>query len=95
LTRQTVERGFRVFDFTIGDEPYQRDWCETELTLFDHISVATLRGALVAVPLLARRRSSAGSNRRRYCGTYSAGHARLSDRWRYACIANVPDAAAR
>lgn len=53
LTRQTAERGFRVFDFTIGDEPYKRKWCETELTLFDHISVATLRGALVAVPLLA------------------------------------------
>ena len=56
LMRQAIERGFRVFDFTIGDEPYKRDWSDTELTLFDHIAVATLRGALVAMPLLAKRR---------------------------------------
>lgn len=56
LMRQAIERGFRVFDFTIGDEPYKRDWSDTEITLFDHIAVATLRGALVAMPMLAKRR---------------------------------------
>jgi CelD/BcsL family acetyltransferase involved in cellulose biosynthesis len=56
LMRQAIKRGFRVFDFTIGDEPYKRDWSDTELALFDHISVATWRGALVAMPLLAKRR---------------------------------------
>ncbi len=56
LLHQAIERGFRVFDFTIGDERYKRDWCDTELKLYDHISAATWRGALVAMPMLAIRR---------------------------------------
>ena len=32
------------FDFTIGDEPYKRDWCETEQQLYDHAAAVTLRG---------------------------------------------------
>ena len=27
---------FSVFDFTIGDERYKRDWCDTELKLYDY-----------------------------------------------------------
>jgi CelD/BcsL family acetyltransferase involved in cellulose biosynthesis len=33
-----------MFDFTIGDERYKRDWSDTELRLFDHFSAATVRG---------------------------------------------------
>jgi CelD/BcsL family acetyltransferase involved in cellulose biosynthesis len=54
--RYAIERGCDTFDFTIGDEPYQRDWCDTELTLYDHISAATLRGSIVAGPRLAGQR---------------------------------------
>ncbi len=32
------------FDFTIGDEPYKREWCDVEQTLYDHVSAATWRG---------------------------------------------------
>ena len=32
-----IDRGFRVFDFTIGDERYKRDWCDTEIKLYDTI----------------------------------------------------------
>ena len=56
MLRQAIERGFRIFDFTIGDERYKRDWCDTELELYDHISVATLRGALIAAPMFAALR---------------------------------------
>ncbi len=56
LLHQTLDRGFHVFDFTIGDERYKHDWCDTELKLYDHISAATWRGALVAMPMLAIRR---------------------------------------
>ena len=48
-----IDRGFRIFDFTIGDERYKRDWCDTELKLYDHIAAATWRGALIAMPMLA------------------------------------------
>jgi len=44
LLRYAIERGLARFDFTIGDEPYKRDWCENEQRLFDHSAAATLRG---------------------------------------------------
>jgi CelD/BcsL family acetyltransferase involved in cellulose biosynthesis len=56
LLQQAIDRGFRKFDFTIGDERYKRDWCDTELKLYDYISAATWRGALVAMPMLAAQR---------------------------------------
>lgn len=56
LLRLASERGFRVFDFTIGDERYKRDWCDTELKLYDHISAATWRGALIAMPMQTMQR---------------------------------------
>ena len=56
LLHQAIERGFRVFDFTIGYELYKRDWCDTELKLYDFIAAATRRGALVAAPMLAAQR---------------------------------------
>jgi CelD/BcsL family acetyltransferase involved in cellulose biosynthesis len=52
LLHQAIDRGFRIFDFTIGDERYKRDWCDTELKLYDFIAAATWRGALVALPML-------------------------------------------
>ena len=56
LMHQAIDRGFRVFDFTIGDERYKRDWCDTELKLYDYIAAATWRGMLIAMPLLAAKR---------------------------------------
>lgn len=44
-----IGRGLTVFDFTIGDEPYKRDWCELEQRLFDHVSGVTLLGRAVAL----------------------------------------------
>jgi CelD/BcsL family acetyltransferase involved in cellulose biosynthesis len=56
LMRYAIERGCRMFDFTIGDERYKRDWSDTELKLFDYVGIATARGAAVAIPLRAARR---------------------------------------
>jgi CelD/BcsL family acetyltransferase involved in cellulose biosynthesis len=44
LLRYAIGRGCARFDFTIGDEPYKRDWCETEQQLYDHAAAVTLRG---------------------------------------------------
>lgn len=46
IMQYAIDQGCNVFDFTIGYESYKRDWCATELALFDHIAAATLRGAL-------------------------------------------------
>jgi CelD/BcsL family acetyltransferase involved in cellulose biosynthesis len=52
LMQYAIDNGCRIFDFTIGDERYKRDWCDTELALYDYIVPVTWRGALLAVPRL-------------------------------------------
>ena len=56
LLRHAIAQGCHTFDFTIGDERYKRDWCETELTLYDHVAISSLRGAAAALPVLVGRR---------------------------------------
>ncbi len=56
LMHYAIDRGCRVFDFTIGDERYKRDWCDTELQLYDYIAAVTWRGALAAMSKLAAQR---------------------------------------
>jgi CelD/BcsL family acetyltransferase involved in cellulose biosynthesis len=46
IMAKAIERGCTVFDFTIGDEPYKRDWCDERQTLHDHLSARTAKGAL-------------------------------------------------
>jgi CelD/BcsL family acetyltransferase involved in cellulose biosynthesis len=57
LLRTAIERGFRRFDFTVGDEPYKRDWSDIELTLSDHLAGVTMRGRMVAAASAAYRRA--------------------------------------
>jgi CelD/BcsL family acetyltransferase involved in cellulose biosynthesis len=56
LLHYAIDRGLTVFDFTIGDERYKRDWCDTELTLYDAVMAASWRGALLATPMRAALR---------------------------------------
>ena len=56
LMHYAIDRGCDIFDFTIGDERYKRDWCDIELKLYDYIAPVTWRGALVAMPMLAAQR---------------------------------------
>jgi CelD/BcsL family acetyltransferase involved in cellulose biosynthesis len=53
LMRYAIEHGCREFDFTIGDEPYKRDWCDIEIKLYDHRSAATVSGWLAVLPAIA------------------------------------------
>jgi CelD/BcsL family acetyltransferase involved in cellulose biosynthesis len=55
LMGYAIQRGLKEFDFTIGDEPYKREWCDSETRLFDQVSPATLRGWMVALPMTAVR----------------------------------------
>jgi len=56
LMHYAIDRGCGIFDFTIGDERYKRDWCDTELVLYDYIVPVTWRGALAATPKLTAQR---------------------------------------
>jgi CelD/BcsL family acetyltransferase involved in cellulose biosynthesis len=50
IMARAIERGCTVFDFTIGDEPYKRDWCDERQTLYDHLSARTLKGSAAVFP---------------------------------------------
>ena len=56
LLRYAIEHGFKTYDFTIGDERYKLDWCDGAQPLYDHIAVATWRGALVVAPVIAMQK---------------------------------------
>jgi CelD/BcsL family acetyltransferase involved in cellulose biosynthesis len=55
MMRYAIEQGLQVFDFTIGDEPYKREWCDHVLHLYDYVAPTTLRGFAVAAPMLGKR----------------------------------------
>ena len=54
LMQYAIGRGFRVFDFTVGDEPYKREWCGESL-LYDYVAGAGVRGTMIAAALRAMR----------------------------------------
>ena len=56
LLRFAIARGLKRFDFTIGDEPYKREWCDTEQHLHDYAAAVTLRGWPSAAVSLSWRR---------------------------------------
>lgn len=55
LMRYAIARGCTAFDFTIGDEPYKREWSDVEMTLYDYVAPTTVLGWLLAAPLNALR----------------------------------------
>jgi CelD/BcsL family acetyltransferase involved in cellulose biosynthesis len=57
LLRHAIERGFRRFDFTIGDEPYKRDWSDIEVRLCDHLDAVTMRGTMTVALTTTYRRA--------------------------------------
>jgi D-aspartate ligase len=44
LLAYAIKHGFKRFDFTVGDEQYKFDWCDTVLKLFDYAATTTWRG---------------------------------------------------
>ncbi len=46
LLAYAIGCGLKQFDFTIGDEPYKREWSDTQVSLADYAAVATWRGCL-------------------------------------------------
>lgn len=55
LMQYAIDRGCAVFDFTIGDERYKREWADTELRLYDHYAARTLRGHGVVLAVMGYR----------------------------------------
>src|SRR5215468_9484313 len=58
MIRHAIARKCRRFDFTIGDEPYKREWSDIEVRLFDLLEGATLLGWLSIAGKGAMRRAN-------------------------------------
>lgn len=57
LIGYALQRGCELFDFTVGDEPYKRDWCDTEMRLHDYRAAKGPRGWLAAMVSKATARA--------------------------------------
>ena len=57
LLRDTIEKGYRRFDFTVGDEAYKLDWGDQVIRLFDYLCGRTLRGWALVLAIRAFRRA--------------------------------------
>ncbi len=55
LLHHAIDAGMRRFDFTIGDEPYKRDYSDVVVRPHDHLAGVTLRGKAVVGAYLAFR----------------------------------------
>lgn len=49
-------KGFTVYDFSVGDEPYKRQWCDTEIRHADVLVPMTAKGRLYALGLRSTSR---------------------------------------
>ncbi|MDX8446650.1 GNAT family N-acetyltransferase [Mesorhizobium captivum] len=46
--QEACEQGFDVYDFSVGDEPYKRLWCDIEVQHFEALAPLTLKGRVLA-----------------------------------------------
>jgi CelD/BcsL family acetyltransferase involved in cellulose biosynthesis len=44
--REAAEQGFALYDFSVGDEPYKRLWCNVEMVQHDVLVALSARGRL-------------------------------------------------
>lgn len=42
--REAAESGMKLYDFSVGDEPYKRLWCDTEITQYDVLVALSPKG---------------------------------------------------
>ncbi|MDG4877782.1 GNAT family N-acetyltransferase [Mesorhizobium sp. WSM4935] len=57
--QQACELGFDVYDFSVGDEPYKRLWCDIEVRHFEVLAPLTLKGRVLATALRQGARAKA------------------------------------
>jgi len=49
--REACEQGFDIYDFSVGDEPYKRLWCNVETRHIDIVVPVTAKGHILAAGL--------------------------------------------
>lgn len=49
--QEACETGFEIYDFSVGDEPYKRLWCDIETQHFEVLVPLTVKGRMLALTL--------------------------------------------
>jgi CelD/BcsL family acetyltransferase involved in cellulose biosynthesis len=57
LIKYAIDQGFRIFDFTIGNELYKKTWCDVEMPLLRYYGSETVRGYIAIVFLRLRNQA--------------------------------------
>ncbi|RWD97591.1 GNAT family N-acetyltransferase, partial [Mesorhizobium sp.] len=57
--QEACELGFAAYDFSVGDEPYKRLWCDIEVQHFEALAPLTLKGRALATGLRQGARAKA------------------------------------
>lgn len=56
---EACERGFGMYDFSVGDEPYKRNWCDLEVRHADVLVPLTTKGRIYVLGITAGSRIKA------------------------------------
>jgi CelD/BcsL family acetyltransferase involved in cellulose biosynthesis len=56
---EACELGYEVYDFSVGDEPYKRLWCDIEVQHFEVLAPLTLKGHALAAAMRQGARAKA------------------------------------
>ncbi|TPJ45634.1 GNAT family N-acetyltransferase [Mesorhizobium sp. B2-7-1] len=57
--QEACELGFSAYDFSVGDEPYKRLWCDIEIQHFEVLAPLTLKGRALATAMRQGARTKA------------------------------------
>lgn len=57
---EACRQGFKIYDFSVGDEPYKRLWCDIEMRHFDAVAPLTAKGHVLALALRLKAGVKAG-----------------------------------
>jgi len=57
--KEACEQGYAVYDFSVGDEPYKRLWCDLEISQFDVLVPLTAKGHAAAATMRLTNRAKA------------------------------------
>jgi CelD/BcsL family acetyltransferase involved in cellulose biosynthesis len=57
--QEACEQGFAIYDFSVGDEPYKRQWCDLEIQHADVLVPLTFKGRAFAFALQRNERLKA------------------------------------
>ena len=44
LIKWSIENRLNLFDFTVGEEHYKKDWCDSEIKLYEMVKPMTIKG---------------------------------------------------